>query len=112
MQPLRRLALVIAVLGGNAEEMSDAKLPQHGEMIPERTGLRRATASAGDRIPALRQRLPGDAGARIEVDHRPALEPGQIDLRSVGRRKRDRRKLETRQVPRAAIVLRYRKLRR
>ncbi len=108
MQTLDRLALIGGVLGREAEKPGDAELLELGEMVAEAAGLRRAAARPRDLIPAVRQRLPGNAGARVDVDHRAAGKFRKIDLRAVGRRERQRRKPCAREMPRCAVILRCR----
>ena len=54
MEPLGGLALIIGVLGRQAENLGDAQLLEFGEMIAEAARLRRAAARAGDVVPARR----------------------------------------------------------
>ena len=79
VQPLDRLALIAGVLRRQAEELRHAEPLELGEMVAERARLRRAAARARDLVPAVGRRLPGHAGARIDVDHRAAAQLGQID---------------------------------
>src|SRR5262249_55496677 len=108
MQTLDRLALIGGVLGREAEKPGDAELLELGEMVAEAAGLRRAAARSGDLIPAVRQRLPGNASAGVDVDHRAAGKVRKIDLRTVGCRERQRRKFPARELPCRAVVLRRR----
>ena len=110
VQPLDRLALIVGVLRRQPEQLRDAEPLQLGEMVAEAAGLRRAAARAGDGVPAVRQRLPGPAGARIDIDDRAAREPRQIDRRAVGRRQREVGQLGAGQMARRAVVLRHRKI--
>ena len=100
LQALHRFALVSGVLGGQAVKLRDAERLEVGEVIAERTRLRRATARAGDAVPAGRQVLARPSGARIEVNDGASGQLGQIDWRAVGCRQRDVRQ------PRACEVAR------
>ena len=80
MQPLDCFALVVAILRREAVELLHAEPFELGEMVAERARLRRAAARSRDRIPAIGRRLPGHAGARIDVDDGAARELRQIDL--------------------------------
>src|SRR6185503_1883957 len=87
VQPLRRLALIGAVLRRQPEQRVGPKPLELGEMIADAARLRRAAARARDRIPAGRQRLPGPSRARIDIDYGPARKLRQVHLDAVSRRK-------------------------
>src|SRR5262249_3664617 len=90
------------------EQLRDAEALELGEMVAERTGLRRAAAGARDVVPTVRRRLPGYAGARIDIDDGAAREPGQIHGGAIGGNERHGRELATREMSRRAVVLRRR----
>src|SRR5262249_48957112 len=91
-------------------EMLHAKPAQIREVIAKTTRLRRASARAWDRIPTGWCRLPGAAGARIDIDDAAAGERRERDLAAVGRLERDVRKLRAGQMSRGAVVLRHREV--
>ena len=74
MQPLGGLALIIGVLGRQAEQVRHAQRFELGEMVAKAAGLRRAAARAGDVVPARRQIDARHAGARIDVKHGAAVQ--------------------------------------
>ena len=110
VQPLDRLALVAGVLGRKPVEPRDIERLQLGKMIAERARLRRAAARPRDGVPPVGRRLPGLAGARIDVDDRAAAELRQIDRASIGRRQRKVRKLAAGEMARGAVILRGRQI--
>ena len=106
MQAIGGLLLVVGVLRRQAENLGDAERLELGEMIAKAARLRRAAARAGDLIPARRRIDARHAGARIDVNHRAALELRQVHHAAAGRRQRDVRQLHAGQMPRPAVVLR------
>ena len=74
-------------------------------MVAERAGLRRAAARPRDGVPPVGGRLPGLAGARVDVHNRAPGEPCQIDRTAIGRRQGEIRKPATREMTRGAVVL-------
>ena len=111
MQPLDRLALIVGRLRRQSEQLRHAEPLQLGEMVAKAAGLRRAAARARDAVPAGRQRLPGPAGARIDVDHGPARQAatGSTCAPSVAG-KREVRQLRPGEMARRAVVLRDRQI--
>src|SRR6266700_7365987 len=70
VQALRHLSLIVGRLRAEAEHVRP-KLGQFSIMVPEPAGLRRASPSARDHVPAVRQRFPWHASHGIAVDDRP-----------------------------------------
>jgi len=54
VEPLGGFALIIGILGRQAENVSDAERFELGKMVAEAAGLRRAAARAGNIVPARR----------------------------------------------------------
>ena len=104
----RRLTLILAVLGRETKQSDNAQSFEFGKVIAERTGLRRTSARTRNGIPSIRGRFTWYARPRINVNDRSAFEGGQIDLRTIGRRKQNGSQPEPREVPRTAVIFRYR----
>src|SRR5215472_901889 len=112
MQPLRRLALIGGVLARQAIDLGDAERFELGKMIAKPARLRRAAARAGNVVPAGRRVDTGNAGARVDVKDGDALQLGQGHSRTGGRWQFDVRQAGAGEMPCAAIVDRYRQIRR
>ena len=71
VQALRRLALVVGVLGGEAEQVVDAEGLQLGEVVTEGAGLGCAAPRARDHVPPLGVLDAGPPRPRVRVDDDP-----------------------------------------
>src|SRR5262249_5024838 len=92
MQAFNDFALVFRILGREPEDVRRARLLQRSIMIPERAGLRRATASPWDRIPIVHDGdLAGASRARIGIYDGRAAQSGKIDDAAARRRQADTR---------------------
>ncbi|EXI67558.1 MAG: hypothetical protein AW08_01819 [Candidatus Accumulibacter adjunctus] len=109
MQPVARLALVVAVLRAEPEDAGVQRL-QLGEVIAEAARLRRAAARTGDRIPAVRQRDARPTGHRIDVEHPAPGHLGQVERGAVGRGQRQFGQAQAREMGRRTVVDRRRQV--
>ncbi len=79
MLALSELDLLVERLRGQSGDVS-AELGELARVVTERARLRRAPARAGDRVPAVGGRSPGDARGGVDVEHRELRSKcGQID---------------------------------
>jgi hypothetical protein len=76
VQSLRNLSLIGGILGGKAEEVTDAKGFQLREVIPESARLWRASSRAGDQVPSGRVFDSGNSRSRIGINHDSAGKRG------------------------------------
>src|ERR1700728_3258556 len=79
MQPLGGFALIIRILGREAENVDNAERFELGEMVAETARLRRAAAGAGNIVPPWRKVDSGNAGARIDIQNGAAAELRHIE---------------------------------
>lgn len=68
MQSRNRLLLVFGGLRAESKCL-DAELAELGHQIAETAALRRAASRTGNHVPPVRERLSGNAGSRIAIDH-------------------------------------------
>ena len=87
-----------------AEEVIDPKPAEFREMVAKGAGLRRAAARAGDRVPALGQRLAGAAGLGVGIDDDKATERREVDHPPVGRGQRHLGQPQARQMRRRPVI--------
>jgi hypothetical protein len=80
VQALDEFALIGGVLGRETKNARDAEPLELAEMVAKAARLRRAAARSGNLVPALRQWLPGHAGARVDIDDRATGKLRQIDV--------------------------------
>jgi hypothetical protein len=112
VEPLHHLPLVRGVLRREPEH-ARAERGELGVQIAEATGVRRAAARAGDRVPVGDQRgFAGPSGARIREHDDQPRDRREVDAASVGRGKRDVRQPRPGEVRGGAVVERRREVRR
>src|SRR5271165_5690877 len=85
VQPLDGFALIRGVLRRQAEHVSDAERSQLRIMVAKATGLRCASACAGDGVPSTGKRLPGAACAGIGIVDRASAQLREVDPRAIRR---------------------------